>query len=42
MLRREETSVGAMTWPSFGWPLVLVLMSVLFVLYDSYKFFGAP
>lgn len=30
------------TRPSFGWPLAIVLLSVLFVLYDSYKFFGGP
>lgn len=40
MPRREETAVA--TRPSFDWPLAIVLLSVLSVLYDSYKFLGAP
>lgn len=43
MPRREEILVtGAVTRPSFDWPLAIVLLSVLFALYDSYKFLGAP
>ena len=40
MPRREDFVTA--TRPSFDWPLAIVLLSVLFALYDSYKFFGAP